>query len=245
VFVGLGDNQASFIGSGGQRAGTVVVNVGTGAQVGRVVEQVYYAPPLETRPFPRGGYLLVNAGLAGGRIYALLERFFRQVGSDVLGTGEQAPVYETMNALAAQTPAGADGLRCEPTFMGSRADPTRRGAWSGMTDRNFTPAHLTRALLEGMARSYREGFDLVQATSGLDCTRLVGAGNGLRENPLLASLVAEQFGMPLAVPAHREEAAYGAALVAGVGAGVWPSLQAASQAIRYEGIVLTEVTRSG
>jgi sugar (pentulose or hexulose) kinase len=62
-------------------------------------------------------------------------------------------------------------------------------------------------------------------------TRLVGAGNGLRENAVLAGIVAETFGLPLAVPRHREEAAYGAALVAAVGAELFPDVAAAGRAV--------------
>jgi sugar (pentulose or hexulose) kinase len=234
VFVGMGDNQASFLGSVAYRNDTALVNVGTGAQVARYVERAYHAPPLETRPFPRGGYLLVFAGLCGGRSYAILERFFRQVGAEVLGVERQDKVYAVMNALAEKAPKGADGLRCDPYFAGSRPDPTRRATWTGVSEKNFTPAHAVRALLEGMARSFREGYDLIRATAGGDCARLVGAGNGLRENAVLAGIVSEEFGMPLSVPAHREEAAYGAALAAGVGAGVWPDLAAAGKIIRFQ-----------
>jgi sedoheptulokinase len=66
------------------------------------------------------------------------------------------------------------------------------------------------------------------------CARLVGAGNGVRENPVLAGIIGEAFGLPLAVPAHREEAAFGAALTAAVGVGILPDLAAAGRVIRYQ-----------
>jgi sugar (pentulose or hexulose) kinase len=163
-----------------------------------------------------------------------LERFFRQVGSDLLGTESAGKVYARMDQLAAEVARGADGLRCEPFFTGTRAEPERRATWTGMTDRNFTPAHLTRALLEGMARAFRNGRDLIQQATGRAGSRLVGAGNGLRESPVLAQLVAEEFGLPLVFPRHHEEAAYGAALVAAVGAGVFPGLDAAGKLLRYQ-----------
>ena len=83
-----------------------------------------------------------------------------------------------------------------------------------MSLENFTPAHLTRALLEGMARAFRSGYEAITRLAGRSARRLVGAGNGIRENPLLAALVAEEFGLPLAIPCHREEAAHGAAVMA-------------------------------
>ncbi len=233
VCVGIGDNQASFLGSVATRAESVLVNVGTGGQVSAFTEELVTDDALETRPFPRGGYLLVCAGLCGGRSYALLERFFREVGSQVLGETPEGSVYEAMNRLASGVRRGADGLRCEPYFTGTRAEPALRASWSGVSAENFTPAHMTRALLEGMARAFRTGRDALAARLQQSPPRLVGAGNGLRENPLLANLVEEEFGLALTMPRHREEAAFGAALTAAVGAGVFPDLDAAGRLIRY------------
>ncbi len=233
VFVGIGDNQASFLGSVGDPAGAVLVNVGTGGQVATLADRFTYDPLLETRPFPRGGYLLVAAGLCGGASYAVLERFFRQVGRDLFGLPPCEPLYPFMNRLAAGVPPGADGLRCEPLFAGTRAQPELRAAWTGASVANFTPAHLTRALLEGMARTFRDGYERMARHTAVRPSRLVGAGNGLRENAVLAGIVAEAFGMPLAFARHREEAGYGAALLAAVGAGLFPDVAAAGRIMRY------------
>ena len=234
VFVGLGDNQASFLGSVADRDATVQVNVGTGAQVSRYTDRIHDAPPLEVRPFPRGGYVLVEAGLCGGRSYATLRRFFQETGTHVLhATGEQ-DLFAVMNALAKGVPRGAGGLRCEPFFTGTRAEPARRASWSNISQENFTPANMVRALLEGMARGFRQGYRRIEVATGSACTRLVGAGNGVRENPVLAGIIAEEFGLPLAVPEHREEAAFGAALTAALGAGILPNLAAAGRVIRYQ-----------
>jgi sugar (pentulose or hexulose) kinase len=232
VCVGIGDNQASFLGSVAARHDSVLVNVGTGGQVSVFIDELVMDPVLETRPFPRGGFLLVCAGLCGGRSYALLERFFRSVGRDVLGVVREQPVYEALDRLAAEVPPGADGLRCEPFFTGTRADPTLRASWSGISVENFTPGHLARALLEGMARAFRNGHEAISRHLDRPRSRLVGAGNGLRENALLAGLVAEEFGLPMTMPCHREEAAFGAALMAAVGTGVLPDLEAAGRLIR-------------
>ncbi len=235
VFVGIGDNQASFLGSVASRDDTVLVNVGTGGQVTAYTDRFLYDPLLETRPFPRGGYLLVCAGLSGGRAYAILERFYREVGVQIFGVPTAEALYPVMNQLAGRVPRGADGLRCEPFFSGTRAQPELRAAWSGVSAENFTPAHLTRALLEGMARAFGSGYASIRRVTNVPCRRLVGAGNGLRENPILAQLVAEEFGLPLACPRHREEAAFGAALVAAVGSGSCADGAAAGRLIRYAG----------
>ena len=80
ICVGIGDNQASFLGSVAEPKDSVLVNVGTGGQVSVWTDQFLYDPAMETRPFPGNGFLLVSAGLCGGKSYALLERFFRMVG---------------------------------------------------------------------------------------------------------------------------------------------------------------------
>jgi sugar (pentulose or hexulose) kinase len=228
VFVGVGDNQASFLGSVADRDDSVLVNVGTGGQVSVYVDEFRYDPRLETRPFP-GGYLLADAGLCGGASYALLERFYRLAGEQLCGVMSDEPLYAAMNRLAASVPRGADGLVCEPFFAGTRHDPALRASWSGVSAQNFTPAHMTRALLEGMARAFRAGYGAI----GGGKAQFVGAGNGLRENAVLARCVSDEFGLPLRLPRHREEAAFGAALVAAVGAGVFPDLPAAGGLIRY------------
>src|SRR5262249_10975665 len=128
VFVGIGDNQASYLGSVASRADTVLVNVGTGGQVAMYSDEFRYDPRLETRPFPRGGYLLVCAGLSGGRAYAALERFFREVGAQLLGAKPGEPIYPKMNQLATDVPRDCHGLRCEPFFTGTRAQPELRAS---------------------------------------------------------------------------------------------------------------------
>jgi sugar (pentulose or hexulose) kinase len=234
VCVGIGDNQASFLGSVAERNATLLVNVGTGGQVVAYTERFVHDPLLETRPFPRGGYLLVSAGLSGGAAYAVLERFFRTVTADVAGVPAAAALYPAMNRLAAAAPPGARGLRCEPFFTGTRHDPALRASWSDVSAENFTPACMTRALLEGMARTFGRGRDLIARHADQDWMRLVGAGNGLRENPVLAQIVSEELALPLAFPVHREEAACGAALLAAVGTGIFPDLAAAGRLIRYD-----------
>jgi sugar (pentulose or hexulose) kinase len=214
VFPPIGDHQASFLGSVTDRQNSILVNVGTGAQVAVYTEGLDFEPPIELRPFPRGGNLLSNVGLAGGWSYQVLEKFFRDVGGSMFETESPAPLYETLNRLAASVPAGADGLRCDPLFAGTRLDPTVRGAITGLSPQNFTARHLSRAVLEGMARSLREGYAAIERISHQSHSKLIAAGNGLRENALLAEIVGQSFGLPPAFTTHREEAAYGAALIA-------------------------------
>ncbi len=233
VMVGIGDNQAAFLGSVADRSESILVNVGTGGQVAMYSDEVLTVPLLETRPFPGTGNLLVHAGLCGGRSYAALELFFREVGTQILGVDKVTPCYSTMLDAAEQVADGSGGVVCSPFFTGTRSDPHLRASWSGLSPENLTPGHLTRALLEGMARAFAGSGRLIFETTGRNATRVVGAGNGLRENRLLASLVADAFDLPMVVARYREEAGLGAALVAATGVGICEDLQTASQAVKF------------
>jgi sugar (pentulose or hexulose) kinase len=220
VFVALGDSQAAFLGSVRNRDDDVLLNVGTGAQVAAAVDRFLYAAPLQTRPLPGRGSLLTVAQPCGGRAYAILEGFLRGVLRDCDGRQVEGRIYEVMNRLAASVPPGADGLRCQPCFAGTPADPRQRAEWTGISPANFTPAHVIRALLEGMAEIFFDDYRAICHAAGKSYGRLVGSGNGLRSNRVLRQIVAERFAMPLDLPPHEEEAAVGAARLAAIGAGV-------------------------
>jgi len=241
VGVALGDHQASLLGSVGEPLDTVHVNVGTGAQVSAVMEEFARVPGLDTRPFPGGRYLLTLAGLAGGRSLALLRDFFGQVGERLFGARRSGDdLYDAMLGSAGEAPAGADGLTCTPLFAGTRREPSLRGAFTGISLDNFSPGHLARALVEGVADNLAASYAELQPAAG-PRHRLVGAGNGIRRNPLLANALAARFGLPLAMPIWEEEAAVGAALAVAVGTGALPDFAAAAARVRYQALIgLTE-----
>jgi len=233
VMNALGDNQASFFGGVGTVTDALLVNVGTGGQASAIAPRFARGALLETRPYLDGRFLLVGAGIVGGKSYALLRDFFRQIGRDLFGVEPPDDLYPAINALAAAVPPGSDGLRCDPRFGGTRYNPDQRGAFMGIDARTLTPGHLARALLEGVAETFHDLYGTMQGTGVTPRTRLIGSGNGLRQNPLLSALIAERFGLPLLHPAHREEAAYGAALLAATATGEL-TLAEATGRIRYE-----------
>jgi sugar (pentulose or hexulose) kinase len=234
VFAPIGDHQASFLGSLRDFRKDVLMNVGTGAQVAVFTEGFRFANPVELRPLPMHHNLLSNVGLAGGWSYQILENFFAQICRDVFQVESDKPAYERLNELAATVPAGSDGLVCDPHFAGTRAAPAARGAFAGVTLQNLTPGHFARAVLEGMARSLRDGYRYLSVSENRPRGRLVAAGNALRENVVLRESVEKEFGQPLSFTCHREEAAFGAALAASIGAGLFSSLEEAGRLIAYE-----------
>lgn len=233
VAISIGDHQASFVGSVANRKSSVLLNVGTGAQVAVYTDAHRFEAPIELRPFPIRGNLLSNVGLAGGWSFQVVEQFIRAIGRDVFQVESDASLYSQLTDLAAATES-ASGLTFEPFFAGTRANPERRAELRGMSAQNLTTGNLIRSLFEGMAANHRDAWDQIVALTGERQSQLVAAGNGLRENAVLAEAVTSSFGLTPVTTCHREEAAFGAALVGGVAANVFPDLDAASDLIAYE-----------
>ncbi len=212
VFAAIGDNQASFLGATGGDTNAMLVNVGTGSQFSVYTPKYMACPGLETRPFPGGGYLLVGAPLCGGRAYALLEGFLRATAEAMTGR-EVGSCYDAMASLLSQ--GRPDDLPMFDTrFQGTRQDPTIRGSIRGLTAENFTPRHLTWALLEGMADELWQLCRLYLNAGG-ETAPLIGSGNGLRKNIYLQDCLSRAFGRSLTMSDCQEEAAAGAAMFAG------------------------------
>ena len=117
-----------------------------------------------------------------------------------------------MNRLAAET--DASGLAVDTRFAGTRLEPARRGAITGLSETNFTPAHLIRATLEGMARELFEGYEAMLPHIDASPRLLAASGNAVKRNPALQSILRDTFSLPLALSPWDEEAARGAALFA-------------------------------
>ncbi len=224
VTAAIGDNQAAFLGSVSERDG-VLVNIGTGSQISWTSGYSEDLGECELRPLTDGNYLTVGSALCGGRAYALLERFFRSF-AEALGVGGEQ--YALMERLAAEAEEDCGGLRVDPRFAGSRAQPALRGSVTNADTSNLTPGNLSRAVLTGIAEELRAFLPASAATG-----TLVGSGNAIRKNPVLARIIEQSFSCTLLVPVHREEAAYGAALFGRAGTSGIP-LEEVRRLIRYQ-----------
>ncbi len=232
VCCGLGDNQASFIGALRETEGSLLVNMGTGGQVSMLAANPTAAGELEVRPLGDGRSILVGSMLCGGRAYALLEGFLRSCAA--LAGGAEGPLYEAMNRLGLEYLEDDRLPDVDTRFNGTRARPDLRGSISGIGVDNFDAGRLVAGTLLGMARELRGLYGDMLSAGNAPATRLVGSGNGIRKNPALRRVVEKAFGLPLCVPCHGEEAAFGAALSAMAAAGVKPSLAAAQGLVQYE-----------
>ncbi|MGI8565467.1 MAG: xylulokinase, partial [Pyrinomonadaceae bacterium] len=139
--------------------------------------------------------------------------------------------YEKLSEEAATIPAGADGVMWAPYLMGERTphlDPHARAALIGLAA-NHTRAHIVRAILEGVAFSLRDTLTIFDGMEvPIEAIRLGGGG---ARSSVWRQIQADIYGMPVEIVEAEEGAAYGAALLAGVGANVWPSVDAACQSV--------------
>ncbi len=227
----IGDNQASVLGSVRDLENSVLVNVGTGSQISLAVPASSLAAEdgVERRPCLPGTDILVGAPLCGGRAYALLHDFFKKT-AEMAGIPIEGALYEQMEAAAS---AMDEPVRILPLFCGTRQNPQERAVISNIGADNFTPAALIKGMLLGMAEELHSLYGKMLSVRNSPPNLLVGSGNGIRKNASLIRTMESTFSLPLRVPAHEEEAAFGAALCGLVCAGVFPSMRHAQTLIRY------------
>ncbi|MEX1295280.1 MAG: xylulokinase [Candidatus Limnocylindrales bacterium] len=138
--------------------------------------------------------------------------------------------YATMGTSASQVAPGAEGLIFLPYLVGERSpimEPDATGAFIGLTY-GHRRAHLTRAVMEGVACSLRATRDAVVDAGGR-CDRWLAVGNGL-SSPIWRSILADLFAEPLSFVAAPERPATGAALIGGIAAGVYAGYEEAAEA---------------
>lgn len=210
VSIAIGDNQASFIGATGGDKDAALVNVGTGSQISLHTDTARRFSQMELRPYPLGGYLLVGAGLCGGRTWALTENFFRQTVYKL--TGIDKPAYESLDRMLSSAQDDGSHPRVNTCFDGTRNDPDKRGSIDGISVENFTPEQFAFGILHGMTDELHEMYLSCLKEGQEPKDRLIGSGNGLRLNAHLQRITSSTFGMKLEMSECEEEAAVGAAV---------------------------------
>ncbi len=216
VIAPIGDNQASILGCGGDPETDLFATVGTGSQLSAVVPEEAAAaleerPGLDFRPFTRGRVLVAVPPLSGGRGLAVLA----DAVADVLAVfGAAAPkegaLLDRLDALALAAPADAGGIRFIPDFAGSRVRPGSFASIEGITPANFTLANVARALFNGIVANLFGPMprEIVRSKRRVACS-----GNAIAKCATLRRALEEASGLPIFLPALREEAATGAALL--------------------------------
>jgi xylulokinase len=224
VVAGAGDQAATAVGVGAVTASIGALSLGTSGVVFVPTDAPVVQPEGRVHAFchavPGTWHVMGVMLSAAGSL-----RWYR----DTLAPGEP---FDTLVAEAGSVQPGADGLRFLPYLTGERtphADPSARGAFVGLTVRH-TRAHLTRAVLEGVAFGLRDGLELMLA-AGVPLPGELRVSGGGSKSPLWRQVVADSLGVPLVSTGTAEGAAYGAAVLATVAAGWYPQVAQASEAL--------------
>lgn len=236
VVGGGGDQAAGAVGMGAVEPGVIGLSVGTSG--------VVFAP-LDAYAYEPAGRLHAFCHAAPG-LWHFMGVMLSAAGSlqwyhDTLTPGVP---FDDLLAPAAHIPAGADGLLFLPYLTGERTphpDPLARGAFVGLTTRH-TRDHLTRAVLEGVAFGLKDSFTLIAEAADTPVQQVRISGGGAK-SAVWRGILASVIGVPLVTPHSTEGAAFGAALLAAVGAGIYPTVQAAcAAAIQITGETLPDPT---
>jgi xylulokinase len=227
VVAGAGDQAAGAMGMGIVIPGAVSATIGTSGVVFAATDRPALDPQGRMHTFCHaipGRWHVMGVTQSAG----LSLRWFR----DNFGTkGESGDPYERLSAEAATVPPGSDDLLWAPYLMGERTphlDANARAALVGLTA-SHTRAHIVRAILEGVAYSLKDSFTIFEAMKVPVQTIRLGGGGA--RSPLWRQIQADVYNHEVEIVEAEEGAAYGAAILAAVGAKMWPSVDAACEAI--------------
>lgn len=235
VVGGAGDQAAGAVGNGIVSSGIVSATLGTSGVVfahsdtptrdpgGRVHTMCHAVP---------GKWCVFGCMLSAGGSFQWLRN---QLGESEMATAKKRKVdpYELLIAEAATAPLGSEGAFFLPYLTGERCphpNPDARGGWIGLTTRT-TRAMLIRSLLEGVTFGMRDALEIMKQM-GVSITQVRASGGGAR-SAFWRQLQADIYRQPIVLTNATEGPAYGVALLAGVGAGIWSSVEeACKQSIR-------------
>jgi xylulokinase len=229
VVGGGGDQAAQAVGSGIIEQGTISVTLGTSGVVFAATDRFLLEPEGRLHAFchavPGQWHLMGVMLSAAGSL-----RWYR----DVLGQAEVTKasaqgrdVYDVLCQQAGSAPAGSEGLIFLPYLSGERTpypDPDARGVFFGLTLRHGKE-HMVRAVLEGVTYGLRDSLELMR-DMGVEVKQVRASGGGAK-SPLWRQILADVFNSEIVLTNVTEGAAFGAALLAGVGAGVYEDVREA------------------
>ena len=230
VVAGAGDQAAGAVGMGIARAGAISATIGTSGVVFAATDRPALDPQGRLHTFCHaipGRWHVMGVTQAAG----LSLRWLR----DRLGiaTAVQAghDPYDLLTNEASSAPAGSAGAFWLPYLMGERTphlDPNARAALVGLTA-SHTRGHLIRAVMEGVAFSLKDTFTIFDEMQ-IPVTSIRLGGGGAR-SALWRQIQADVYGREVEIVAAEEGAAYGAAILAGVGARAWNSVDEACESV--------------
>lgn len=236
VYYGGGDAVIQAVGSGLVTPGTLGVVVGTSGNVSMGLDKYYDNPKGALQMFcsnEPGAYMTFGCTLtAGGANQWYRNALCENAIEKEKETGENS--YIIMNRDAAESAPGSNGVVFVPYLTGERCpypDPNARGSFYGLT-LGTKRSDITRSVLEGVTFSMKQVADIIDRFS--PCKKVFISGGG-SVSPLWRQIFADVFDLPVyTMSAASEGGAYGAVMVAGVGAGVWKNLSEAISILKPE-----------
>jgi xylulokinase len=232
VVAGAGDQAAGAVGMGIVRAGVVSATIGTSGVVFAATDRPALDPRGRLHTFCHaipGRWHVMGVTQAAG----LSLRWFRDtfgVAKHSAAAGDRDP-YEFLSEEAATAPAGAEGLLWAPYLMGERTphlDPNASGALIGIRPSHHR-GHIIRAILEGVAFSLKDSFSIFEEMKVP--VKQIRLGGGGARSPLGRQIQADVYAHEVEIVEAEEGAAYGAAILAAVGARQFASVDEACDAV--------------
>ncbi len=232
VVAGGGDQAAGAVGTGVVRSGVISATVGTSGVVFAFSDEVKRDPRGRVHTFCHavpGKWHVMGVMLSAG---GSLQWYRNQMCAAEREIGALSGIdpYEYITAEADTVPPGCDGLVFLPYLTGERtphADPDAKGVFFGLSLMH-TKAHMSRAVLEGVAFGMRDSLEIMRGMD-IPVDQIRASGGGARSS-LWRSIQADVNGAPMVTVNVDEGPAYGAALLAGVGTGVFGTVEEACDA---------------
>ncbi|MBE6612099.1 MAG: xylulokinase [Ruminococcaceae bacterium] len=222
VVGGAGDNAAAAVGCGVVEDGRAFTTIGTSGVVFAHTDKPAIDPRGRVHTFccavPGKWHVMGVTQSAGLSLKWFREQFAAELS------------YREIDELAAKIPVGCDRLLYLPYLMGERTphlDANARGVFFGMSAIH-TRAHFLRAVLEGVAYSLRDCVEVLREM-GIEVDNMTAVGGGA--SPLWCEILAGTFDIPIRATISEGGPSVGAAILAGVGAGVYESVESACRSL--------------
>jgi len=218
IVAGGADNACGSVGSGIIKSGRVMASLGSSGVVVAQTDQAEADPEGRIHLFNHavpGSYYMMGVVLSAGMSFKWLKE---EMFNDELD-------FETLNKEAAAVPAGSEGLTFLPYLYGERtphADADARGVFFGISGKHKR-GHFIRSVMEGVSFALRDSLELIKAR-GVEVNeiRLIGGG---AKSELWQQITADIFGETISLLNIEQGPAFGAAIIAGVGAGVFSDFE--------------------
>lgn len=226
VVCGGMDQSVGAIGAGNVGTGVVSETTGAALAIQASIEDPMIDKTCRTPVYEHsvpGEYLFVPVCPTAGMTYKWFKDQFCEAETET-AEKEGKNVYDLLNQLAQEVPAGSDGLLLLPHLMGAfspESNPDARGVFCGFT-LHHTRGHFVRAIQEGVAFMLRRNLELIEK-SGVKISEVRSTGGGSR-GILWNQIKADVCNRPLVLLENEDTGMVGDAILAGVACGVFQSI---------------------